>query len=290
MTETSREFSQATSTTTPNAISSPVLAAGRQRSLWPDGPSEDQSGQDHVPANRSRSLGKGKAKTTSDTCGPSSSGSSASVDLQSSLASKLADLTDLDGSMEYSLTWKESITPAGRRISRLQALARRTGDTGFSGRPTPDTTCSRGADKGEGWKRPSGHNRASTLNRAAWLSGWNTPRATDGSKGGPNQAGGALPADAALSAWATPAARDWKNGQASDDTMNRNSRPLNEQVVMLVRGPILLSSSDGTASVAESTLNPAMSRWLMGYHRTWDVASPAWGSWLSVQDVIVSAA
>ena len=125
----------------------------------------------------------------------------------------------------------------------------------------------------------------------------NTPRATDGSKGGPNQSGGALPNDAAMSGWGTPramneadhssgtkkclksssasiaepdidnpritdaphvdnsklstsqspslimsgwgtpAARDWKNGQASDETMDRNARPLNEQAVKLAGWP-----------------------------------------------------
>lgn len=35
----------------------------------------------------------------------------------------------------------------------------------------------------------------------------------------------------AIKKWATPAARDWKNGQASPATMERNSRPLNEQAV-----------------------------------------------------------
>ena len=38
----------------------------------------------------------------------------------------------------------------------------------------------------------------------AEMAGWNTPRATDGTNGGPNQAGGALPADAAMSGWPTP--------------------------------------------------------------------------------------
>jgi hypothetical protein len=42
------------------------------------------------------------------------------------------------------------------------------------------------------------------------MGGWNTPRATDGSNGGPNQAGGALPADAALAGWPTTT-RDWKD-------------------------------------------------------------------------------
>jgi hypothetical protein len=30
--------------------------------------------------------------------------------------------------------------------------------------------------------------------------------------------------------WASPQARDWKSGQVSEETTNKNSRPLNEQV------------------------------------------------------------
>jgi hypothetical protein len=60
---------------------------------------------------------------------------------------------------------------------------------------------------------------------------WPSPRATDGEKGGPNQAGskGDQMLPSAASTWATPSARDWRSGDASDDTMERNARPLNEQ-------------------------------------------------------------
>jgi hypothetical protein len=33
--------------------------------------------------------------------------------------------------------------------------------------------------------------------------------------------------------WGTPSARDWKSGEASPETMERNARPLNEQVCHL---------------------------------------------------------
>jgi hypothetical protein len=39
--------------------------------------------------------------------------------------------------------------------------------------------------------------------------------------------------DSDCGGWATPAARDWRDGRASDETMDRNSRPLNEQATML---------------------------------------------------------
>ena len=80
------------------------------------------------------------------------------------------------GSTLFKLTWKESATPSGRPVSLLRASARRISDS----------------DCGSSEK------------------GWNTPRATDGTNGGPNQANGALPADAALTHWITPQTHDDK--------------------------------------------------------------------------------
>jgi DNA (cytosine-5)-methyltransferase 1 len=71
------------------------------------------------------------------------------------------------------------------------------------------------------------------------LAGWNTPRATGGSNGGPNQTGGALPADAALA------------------------------------GPARLTASGelltGSAARMEGggQLHPAHSLWLQGYPDAW---------------------
>ena len=101
---------------------------------------------------------------------------------------------------------------------------------------------------------------------------------------------------------ATPAARDWRDGRASQKTMDHNSRPLNEQVVNLagwcsptaqdhsrgVRPPrtqdtgIPLSQQvsgltpygthAGTENPAGLALNPRFSLWLMGYPTSWEAA------------------
>jgi len=126
------------------------------------------------------------------------------------------------------------------------------------------------------------------LGNAAKLTGWNTPRSTDGSKGGPNQAGGALPADAALAGWATASARDWKDGRASQETMDRNGRPLNEQVVHGLTSP---SSTAATARPGASVISQLFSLWLMGYPLSettpaWNTCSPGWESWALMQRLL----
>ena len=53
----------------------------------------------------------------------------------------------------------------------------------------------------------------------------------------------------AVKAFATPTARDWKSGKASEATMERNSRPLSEQI--------------------GGSLNPTWVAWLMGWPMNW---------------------
>ena len=61
----------------------------------------------------------------------------------------------------------------------------------------------------------------------------------------------------------TPTQRDWKSGEASDETLNRNARPLNEVVI------------SQTGSAGQMRLNPLFVAWMMGYPPGWlDVECP----------------
>lgn len=171
-------FDLLNSSDTPNAISSLGLESGLSLLGEPDGPTIDRSGQGVVLANLSARQAKEMGLLTSGTYGPPGTISSSSAALRMSLESRLRARTDLLGSTLFKLTWKERITPSGRAICALRASGRRTSDSG-----------SGSSEKG-----------------------WNTPRATDGSNGGPNQAGGALSADASLAGWiTTTTTRDWKD-------------------------------------------------------------------------------
>ena len=99
---------------------------------------------------------------------------------------------------------------------RRKVLAEKHGNNGFgltlgmaatlasgpalANRPTPDTWRDGGRVSKDplAKTRPSGGKKQFNLNDAATLAGCSSPRATDGGNGGPNQAGGALPADAAM--------------------------------------------------------------------------------------------
>lgn len=72
-----------------------------------------------------------------------------------------------------------------------------------------------------------------------------------------------------LRRWASPAARDWKSGQASEETLERNARPLNEQVCSLPVPPTGTPGSD--TSPTPRTLNPRFVEALMGFPAEWTV-------------------
>ena len=116
---------QLTFADTSNVTSSPVSASGPTLSEAQDGPMVGQSGREAARANRSAPQDRDKALQMIATSGQTSFGSSASVALTLSLASKWQAQTASNGSMLYRMTWKARATPAGRLIPALRASVRR---------------------------------------------------------------------------------------------------------------------------------------------------------------------
>ena len=151
------------------------------------------------------------------------------------------------GSTLYRLTWKDRFTPSGRLIPALRATARRTSGKGSDSQPT---ICD--------------------LPQV----GYNTPRATDGANGGPNQAGGALSADVALAGYATPQARDHFPAHSPEYIATKKSQGhgmsnLNDQVI-LAGWPTTTTTrdwKDGGNPDVNVPLNALLGRtvWLAGW-------------------------
>lgn len=121
----------------PSVTFLPESADGASRSGLPDGPTTARSGRVRAPANVSAPQGSSEDSTTSAISGPCSRISSASVALNSSLVSKLKTRFATVGSIEYTQTWKEKVTPSGRMYWAHTASERRTGDTASTGEPYP---------------------------------------------------------------------------------------------------------------------------------------------------------
>jgi hypothetical protein len=235
---------------THSATSLPASVSGPMHCGERAGQMIAKSGRAHAPANLSPRQAKEASLMMSGTYGRTGIISSESAALQSSLASRLRARTASLGSTLYKLTWKERDTPSGRLIPALRAVAHRTSGSGSdlwgsglaSAWPTPSATDHKGGY--EGGRIRNGKLSTDRLDVTAQLATWDTPRATDGSKGWQNQSGGALPADAAMAGWQSPrsfdvnvetpetrTARDQKHKEAGN-WHGIGSHPLPTQAIM----------------------------------------------------------
>jgi hypothetical protein len=291
MSETSAICELATCKATGRCICSRVSAAGLTPSISPAGPQLDLFGQPVAPVSRSRRPESEKPDAMIDICGPISFGSSASAALQHSLASRLVQSLDTDGSPEYVMTWKRRAMRSGAPICRLAAKGRRTSETGCSWWPTAAASDGKRGHKMTEKQRTRKRGQPRILNYAAALAGWPTPRvaATRTSVSALNRqdsmsawsleqaaelASGIEPREASLlrpemkerlglAGWATPTERDYRHPNAkslADRGGGKKGEQLANQVVH--SGPTADSSSAetsmntaGTASVA-CLLNP----------------------------------
>src|SRR5690606_4172452 len=116
----SRMYVQQTLWGTHNATSSQGSAAGRMPSASQDGPTTGPYGPDPALASLTPRQALERGMTTRGPYGGRGAGSSTSVDLQLSLASRLRTLMDVDGSPEYERTWSQWDMPWGPPICRLR--------------------------------------------------------------------------------------------------------------------------------------------------------------------------
>ena len=225
----------------------------------------------------------------SATCGLFSPNSSASAALQRSLGNKLSRRFATAGSMEYSLTLNNLVTPAQRDVFRLRASARPTSGSGCSGWPSPNAGPQNDTD-----------------------TQWEARRAICKERHGNNGFGLTLGMASQLSGWPTAAARDWRDGRSNQH--GKNARPLNEvanlagwetpKTVTAARSARFLkgctslnvaealgptSSSSPAGTERRGVLNPAFPLWLMGYPATWQCSCPGWQSWDTIQRLLAES-
>ena len=220
---------------------------------------------------------------TSGTSGRKYGDSSATADLNASLASRLRVRMDAFGSLEYALRWKSLGMLLGPPILQRQALVRRISAKDSSGLLTgwPLATASLG-DKGvrteEGAIREAMRSHGPDLAAAASLTGWPTPdanrhgqpseemalrRAQSHLLGKPKRQLNLVDA-ARLAGWATPASRDWRDGACQDANVTPNGL-LGRQAPMLAWWPT--PTAQDNDQVAGEYANPKSGTTLGGAAR-----------------------
>lgn len=180
MSEISGKSKQPISGDLSSAISSRESGSGATPLERLDGQMILPFGQAPAPARVSVQAGSGEASPIIVTYGPHGSGSSGSHALSMCLASRLRLGTDSLGSTLFRLTWKERVTPSGRRIPALRGTVRRCSARGFTSWPRPRAN--------DAEKRGNvTDNPRNGMVTAANLTVWNRPQATDYHGGAANR-------------------------------------------------------------------------------------------------------
>jgi hypothetical protein len=161
------------------SISSQGSEGGITRLSSQDGQLEGRSGQEAAHVSHSAEQGRCGEKPMKDTSGQRCGGSLESADLQRSLESRLRANLDANGSMEYSLTWKQWAIGSREPICALRASGHRTSDKDYTGWPTPncaDVNASRSSTPqaySKRWMERENHG-SQLAHTAQALAGWPT--------------------------------------------------------------------------------------------------------------------
>lgn len=269
---------------TPSATSSQASGAGPWPSDSQDGLMTDLSGPAAAPASLSASQAKDMGWLTSGTYGRIGSILYGHSDLQLCLVNRLKQRLPTAGSTLFKMTWKAKVTPSGQSVSLLRASGLRTSDKGSGSWPTPvSNDDNKSVEAHLAMKQRMGERDGTGSNRIAITSlavmakatGWPTTTRDwkDGSQCDNVELNSLLGRTVWLSNWATPACMDTLPIRSDEQLARAKSvagcSNLKDQV------PTGLPATGSPAATGSGgQLNPAHSRWLMGYPTEWDDCAP----------------